>query len=150
MSTEQSTIPHDAPPSPIPFPGVSINPHGAVPAHHSASEPAAAPQLDDPRWVFAMRVRSVIERGQGIDYEQMHGWGHQVGLSPIFCDAIIGAVERATKRGAPDGLMVEEIMQVPVPAQDGIGSLTTRSRWIVFSALFAWAFVVAGVMQVVV
>lgn len=104
----------------------------------------------DPRWVYAMRVRLSLESNPTPDLEDLVEQGHRLGLSPLQAKLVIGIVERALVRGGFDSLVHQELERVPEITHEGIAALTTKSRWIVFGALFMWAFAIAGLMQLVV
>lgn len=149
MNTDPNTITSNGLSGPIPFPRVCTTPRGVTSEYIAPAQAAKVAQVHDPRWVFAMRIRSRIESDQSKEYREMIDEGKQHGLSPMQSGLIIGIVERAHERGGIDSIAYEEVQIVPDHIHDGIAMLSNRSRWIVFGALFAWAMTVAGLMQIV-
>lgn len=151
MSTDPNTIMSNAFPRPCAFTDVASAGHRVRQESHTALDESHATQLDDPRWVFAMRARLVLERPQlqiG-QIEALKDLGLKTGLNPMQICSIIGTIERAIQRGGFDLIAHEEIMRVPECMGDGVQALTPRARWITFGVLFAWALSVAGIMQLV-
>ena len=151
MSPDTKTIMHQALPSPIPFPGVASGERRAVRNANKPAGTAYSTQLDDPRWVFAMRARSVLER-EYVQIQQIDSLQEQaarLGLSPMQINAIIGSIERSIQRGGFDRMAHDEIMDLPEASSDGVQELSTKARWITFSVLFVWALSIAGLMQLV-
>ncbi|MFG0315413.1 MAG: hypothetical protein ACF8LL_14655 [Phycisphaerales bacterium] len=151
MSTDPNTIMSNAFPRPFAFTDVASAEHRAYQERHTASDATHATQLNDPRWIFAMRARLVLERQQVQigQIEALKDLGHKSGLNPMQISSIIGTIERAIQRGGFDLIAHEEIMRVPECTGDGMQALTPRARWITFGVLFAWALSVAGIMQLV-
>lgn len=115
--------------------------------------PSIVTRIDphDPRWVFAMRARLSIEY-QILDDDKIERLIKQaggIGLNPIQARAIIGIVEDATQRGGIDRMAHQQISSVPFDASSEQEGLSDRARWLTFGVLFAWALMIAGVMQVV-
>ncbi len=96
-----------------------------------------------------MRVRFSLESDPMSDHEDLVDQGARLGLNPMQSKLVIGIVERALLRGVFDSVVHQELERVPENTHDGIAALTTKSRWIVFGALFVWAFAIAGLMQLV-
>jgi hypothetical protein len=149
MSTDQSTITPNDLSSPIPFPGVGESRHDAYPQRIASSQSGSFAKSYDPRWIFAMRVRFSLESDPNSDHGDLVEQGVRLGLSPMQSRVVIGIVERAQTRGGFDSIVHQELERVPENTHDGIAALTTKSRWIVFGALFVWAFAIAGLMQLV-
>lgn len=106
---------------------------------------------DDPRWSFAMRARLVIER-QPLNTRAMDRLmesAARIGLSPMQAEAIVGIVEDAFNRGGIDRIAHDQIMALPENTDTNADGLSERARWMTFGMLFAWALMVAGIMQVV-
>jgi hypothetical protein len=152
MSTDQRTIAESTIPAAIPFPGVGVRPHAVLNIGNTESQPSLNTQSDDPRWVFAMRVRLAVESGPITTdlLDNLHQVANRLGMSPMQGQAIIGCVERAHARGGFDRIAHNEIMQIPAANGNGIHALSSRARWITFGVLFAWALSIAGLMQIVV
>lgn len=148
MDTDTNTIMRTGLSGPIPFPAVQSTQQAMRDKRTASADTGYIAQIDDPRWVFAMRVRSRIESARNKEYESMIDEGRQHGLSPMQSGLIIGIVERAHDRGGIDAVAYDEIREVPDSFHDGITALSMKSRWIVFSALFLWAFAIAGLMQI--
>ena len=97
-----------------------------------------------------MRVRMTLDANPSSEAQNMIHEGTRFGLNPMQSKLVIGIVERARARGGFDSIAHQELERVPDCAnEDGIAVLSTKSRWIVFGALFAWAFAIAGLMQIV-
>ncbi len=96
-----------------------------------------------------MRVRLSLESDPMPNLEDLVEQGTRLGLSPLQSKVVIGIVELALLRGGFDSIVHQELERVPENTHDGIAALTTKSRWIVFGALFVWAFAIAGLMQLV-
>ncbi len=73
----------------------------------------------------------------------------RIGLSPMQAEAIVGIVEDASNRGGIDRVAHDQIMALPEIADTNADGLSERARWMTFGMLFAWALMVAGIMQVV-
>lgn len=156
MSAENPTIP------PFDLPDASrglrlVNTqHVSLPAHHRAE---AAERFSDTlsrgdvRWLYAVRVQTVIDRGFGLgrpcDRQAMVDAGERMGLSDMQSRAIIGIVEDAQTRGGLDRRAAESLLAVPVPESGPTVELSDRARWMVFGVLFGWALLIAGLMQLV-
>lgn len=151
MSTDPNTIMSNAFPRPFTFADVASGKHCAHHERHPASHVSHDTQLNDPRWIFAMRARLVLERSQVQigQIEALKDLGLKSGLNPMQISSIIGTIERAIQRGGFDLIAHEEIMRVPECMGDGMHALTPRARWITFGVLFVWALSVAGIMQLV-
>lgn len=107
--------------------------------------------INDPRWVFAMRARLSIDY-EILDSEAMDRLIRQaqrIGLNPIQARAIIAIIEAATMRGGIDQVAQQQILSVSTDDAAEKDALSDRARWLTFGALFAWALLIAGVMQVV-
>ncbi|MDF1808853.1 MAG: hypothetical protein P1U42_04075 [Phycisphaerales bacterium] len=106
---------------------------------------------NDPRWMFAVRVQSAL--GDRIRFrstsrrEELVESAIQSGFSPIHASAIIAITEDAQTRKGLDHKAMIELLTIPSP--DRAPLLSDRSRWIVFTALFGWACLIAGLMQLV-
>ena len=150
MSTENAPISASALTSATSRLRLSRDTHDALP---SVNTPAQTERIlpDDPRWVFAMRARLAISSGahSNEDMRQLVEQGMKQGLSVMQIRAIIGVLERAVQRGGFDLIAHDEIMRIPEVDRDAAQPLSDRARWIVFGALFAWALMIAGLMQLV-
>ncbi len=130
-----------------------VNTHSAAmkPARDMGS-PAVQIENDDPRWVFAMRVRAAIEY-QVVDEQaiaRLLDQASAIGLNPMQARAIMGIIQDATQRGGIDTRAHREIASVPVnEAARAADDLSDRARWIAFGMLFVWALLIAGLMQLV-
>ncbi len=150
MSTDPYTISPSDLSSPIPFQSVQHSQHGMRQICTASSQSESGTNLHDPKWVFAMRVRLILESDASMEPHKMIEQGARSGLNPMQSQLVIGIVERALERGGLDSVAHQELECVPNNSiEDGIAALSTRSRWIVFGALFAWAFAIAGLMQLV-
>lgn len=108
--------------------------------------------VNDPRWVFAMRARLSIEY-QILDEEtvdRLISQAKAIGLNQMQARAVIGIVEDATVRGGMDSIAQKQLMDVPATESSDQEGMTDRARWLAFGVLFAWALLIAGVMQIVV
>ncbi|MHA7812976.1 MAG: hypothetical protein ACX94C_06250 [Phycisphaerales bacterium] len=151
MNPDPNTIMPSNRTSRLSFPGVSNTERPLERNIHTTAGSAPIAHLNDPRWIFAMRARLVLERGEvepgTIDALRVSG--ARLGLSPMQASAIIGTIEQANQRGGFDMVAHDEIMQIPEVCTDGVQALSTKARWITFSVLFAWALSIAGLMQLV-
>lgn len=114
--------------------------------------PSSSPnvEINDPRWVFAMRARLSIEY-QILDEEtvaRLISQAKAIGLNQMQARAIIGIVEDATVRGGMDSIAHKQLMDVPATESSDHEGMTDRARWLTFGVLFAWALLIAGVMQI--
>ncbi len=150
MSTEKTTIDASCLSGPLPRLRVSPTTHSVLPDDNRPAQTELA-RYDDPRWVFAMRARLTLDSGKASDdvYERLIERGRAGGLNAFQANSIIGIIERANLRGGFDLIAHNEIMRVPGTTTSGVDSLSTRARWITFSALFVWALLIAGLMQIV-
>lgn len=150
MSTDPYTISPSDLSSPTPFSGVQKSQQGMRHECTASSQSGSGTNLYDPKWVFAMRVRLILESDASMEPHNMIEQGARSGLNPMQSRLVIGIVERALERGGLDSVAHQELDRVPsFNIEDGIAVLSTRSRWLVFGALFAWALGIAGLMQLV-
>lgn len=120
---------------------------------HKRHRPSQTDSLHagDPRWVFAVLVRLEIERGTLSEgsHDRLLLSGERMGLGPMQAQALIAITREAMARGGFDSTTRAAILSVPAPTDGAHGELSDRTRWMVFGALFCWALMVAGLMQIV-
>lgn len=108
---------------------------------------------NDPRWLFAARVQVGLNGskrvGSAHEMDQLVEAGLRMGFSDMHSRAIIGVVEGAQQRNGLDRLAMRELGSITSSAMMSDPELSTRARWITFGVLFAWAFMIAGIMQFV-
>lgn len=107
--------------------------------------------VDDPRWIFAMRARICIEYNTLDDntMEYLVRQGSNIGLGLMQSRAIIAIIQDASLRGGFDQTAQQQILHVPFEDATWNASMSDRTRWLTFGALFAWAMIIAGLMQFV-
>lgn len=150
MSTENTTIRHSSAPR-FSRPLRLVNAHHApLPAHHARAGSdrfSDTISRDDTRWVFAANVQMRLEYGHDGDHQSIIDTGHRMGLSDLQSRAIIAIVEEARARGGLDRSAMRQLLEVPAP--DNGHELSDRARWLTFGVLFAWALLIAFLMQLV-
>lgn len=150
MSTENAPIVASQLSSAAPGLRLSRGAHGAMPRVNTPSQTDLM-RSDDPRWVFAMRARLTLDRGidSNDTIARLIEQGMSMGLNSMQIRAIIGIIEQANARGGFDLIAHDEIMRLPEAESDACNTLSDRARWITFGALFAWALLIAGLMQII-
>lgn len=150
MSTEHTTIQHSELSRLSGSLRLINTQRSPLPAHHAPGDTerfSDSITRDDVRWVFAANVQMRLEHGNGEHHQGMIDTGHRMGLSDMQSRAIIGIVEDAVTRGGLDRTAMRELLAVP--ASDSSHELTDRARWLTFGVLFAWALLIAFLMQLV-
>lgn len=148
MSTENTPIVASPLSSAAPRLRLSRGGHGMLPGGNTPSQPDLI-KSDDPRWVFAMRARLVLDRGveSNESIARLVEQGMSMGLSNMQIRAIIGIIEQANQRGGFDLIAHDEILRLPEVESESSNILSERARWITFGLLFGWALLIAGLMQ---
>jgi len=117
----------------------------------SDTNPNPVIKRNDPRWLFAVRVQSALgDRNQfrsSSRRDELIESAVLSGFNPIHAAAMVAITEDAQTRNGLDQVAMNELLTVPAP--DLTPLLSDRSRWIVFAALFGWACLIAGLMQLV-
>jgi hypothetical protein len=148
MSTEKSIFANNGPSTPHPMMRLVNTQHPVLAGANAADRIADSA---DPRWVFAMRARLVVERGMLTDQsmDRLQTQAQRMGLSMMQSKAVIGILERAQGRDGFDHIAHDELMRLPEIEPEPNHELSDRARWLTFGVLFGWALLIAGVMQVV-